>query len=298
MHETGHEKQLISYWEQDCWDWRESIFAPHICIIEAVTVVGKTASGLGDTRDDALQRCLSETAEIMARRALSSEPSKRVSVGQTGIAAHVDPEYAQLNALYEAHERVAIWQWWLGQGSARKIPDGWLLLHGFTGWLDQKRATAEIKRVTALWSLTTTSDIHTVVCKSEYPNGQDPILGFGSSACVFDAARKALRETLLMELNLMEVLAVRSGYSTRDVSTIEAKIKNYALRCPAILPQEEVSLRKQALGNMRLKEVVSKAVCSPKFRNITPPDQYRVVWQCCIEGTLQLHANGPAAPFM
>lgn len=298
MMQTAQEKQLISYWKQDCWDWRESLFAPNICIIEAVTVVGKTASGLGDTRDDAVQRCLSETAEIMARRGVSAEPSGGVSAGQTGIAAHVDPEFAQLNALFEAHERVAIWQWWLGQGGARRMPEDWLELHGFTGWLDQKRATAKIKRATALWSLETKSDIHTVVCKSEYPNGQDPILGFGSSICVFDATRKALRETLLMELNLMEVLAVRSGHSARDVSAIEAKIKNYALRCPGILSQNIASLPEQALREKRLDEVLSGTVCAPEFRNITPPDQHRVVWQCSIEGTSHLHAKGPAAPFM
>lgn len=55
---------LIACWQR--YDWRQSMFAPGVVILQALTQEGFTASGLGSSRETAFARCLGETAELHA----------------------------------------------------------------------------------------------------------------------------------------------------------------------------------------------------------------------------------------
>lgn len=301
MQNNSNENQLIYMWKRN--DWRESIFAPQFSIIQALTIDGSTASGAGDNRQDALARCLSETAEILAVGALQRDnenagTTNRPLNGQDGTASHLNHEQARLNAFYEAHERVAISKWWLGGINAMRVPDEWLGRHGYANWIMEQRASAAIKRVTGLWLLEQQSNIHIVICRSQYANEQDPVLGFGASACAFEAIEKALRENMLMEINLIEVLASRSGYSSQDMSRVEAKVAGYATRCPLILTAVPATLPEQRNTAVTIERFAADTAAKPEFCDITPANCDRPVWRCHLPGHRDFLPGGRGSPFM
>jgi len=172
---------------QDHWqrhDWQQNPFAPNLRIVQAL-VGGKTASGAGFSRYDAMARCLGETAEIMAlRRGESSE----------GVAAGPDLAFARNAALKERLERWALWDWWHGRINA--VPMMAVAL------VAELRAGAPEGRETALWHLPGFPYCHVVIARSLSEAKDQPILGFGAHSCPEIAARSALIELGLMELNL------------------------------------------------------------------------------------------------
>ncbi|OIQ35805.1 MAG: hypothetical protein BM559_01455 [Roseobacter sp. MedPE-SWchi] len=283
--------QLLAHWTRH--DWREVLTAPNLCVLQALTTGRATASGAGDTREDALECCLGETAEIAAHAALRAADLPPIATGQTGMAAHSDAEMAQQLALFEAHERAAIWAWWLGQTSALPVAPEWLEGQGIDAWLSRVRQGAALRRQTGVWLLDYPGSITVAIGRAQSVGGQDPILGFGADTDPERAIRKALREMLLMELNLGEVLAARSGHSDQDTSAIENKIATYARRCPALL-RDEGGIEPQA----SLSNPEAESIEGMTFRDVTPPGQLRRVWCCSLPDSSACRLEGQGSPFM
>ena len=292
--------RLTNEWSRN--DWRESLFAPQCVIIQALTKGGATASGVSDNREDALRKCVSETAEklvlLAMRNAQPNAETEPVFDSQDGIASHPVADQARANAFLEAHERATISKWWLGLLAAKKISYDWLTDYGFTNWLAKLRSGANIKRDTAVWLLDSDNDIAVVICKSQYANGQDPILGFGASYCAFKATNKAMLENLLMEINLIEVLAARSGYSDQDMSRVEAKIANYASRCPALLGDELATMPSGRRSIERLNNIVERTSPRAEFDDITRPEFGQPVWKCHLSGQPDFQVGSIWSPFI
>ena len=293
--------QLISDWVQQ--DWRRSIFAPGVFILQALTRSGRTASGLGFDRRDALERCVSETAEILSiaelRNANDTKGSSKIAFNPMfGLSAHPNANSARRLAIYEAHERDAVSKWWYGAVAAQRLPADWKIANGVHRVLLRTRTLASVKRETEFWRLDQPDPVHTVICMSRYATGQDPILGFGASVILAEAAKKALRENVLMELNLMEVLAVRGGHSSMDMSRVETKIAEYAVRCPSLLPDIETPpaiLRDFDPINL---DSANPSLSLRDLHDISPGWLKRTVWQCNLTDRESVHSKGPASPFM
>ena len=298
----SHETQLISKWDRQ--DWRASIFAPGVSIIQAITTSGRTASGLGYTREEALARCLSETADRLAVSDLQGQDARQNSDPTQefdpldGVSAHPDPALAHRHAYYETLERSVISRWWEGALEAHSIPDAWVQSLGLSTRIEQSRAMASVKRSTRFWRVDTDAPVHVVICMSCYPTGQDPILGFGASDRLGDAIDKAFRENLLMEINLMEVLATRSGHSRLDMSRVEAKIAMYVARCPERLPERDAPksvMEDKAPGPV---DAVQHPPEGFRFVEIGPEWMARDVWLCRWENGETFQPKGAGSPFI
>ena len=288
---TKEASQLISAWTRH--DWREVLTAPKLCVLQALVKGGATASGAGDTREEALECCLGETAEIQAHITLREAGQPPISTGQSGVAAHPDPIVAQRLAIFEAHERAAVWAWWLGQIGARPVSSDWLSRMGVGEWLDNLRQGAVQRRQTGVWLLNYPSEVSVAVSRAQGGTGQDPILGFGADTDPERAVRKALRETLLMELNLGEVLAARSGHSDHDTRAIEDKIAAYTHRCPALLRSEG-----EIVPTAPQQDLATTLTEGVTLRDLTPVGQLRSVWCCTVKDIEETGLQGQDSPFM
>ncbi|NOR61481.1 MAG: hypothetical protein GQ535_03175 [Rhodobacteraceae bacterium] len=173
---------LQNHWQRH--DWQISPFAPDLKIVQAL-VRGKTASGAGFSRYDALARCLGETAEIIT---LNPEESSE------GLAAGPDFAFAAAQALCERLERWALWNWW--HESLKAVPVSANPL------VSALRHGAKEFRETSLWYLAEFPHVQVVIALSRSLAGTQPILGFGANICPQKAAQSALIELGLMELNL------------------------------------------------------------------------------------------------
>ncbi len=186
---------LQNHWQRH--DWQTSPYAPDLRIVQAL-VNGRTASGAGFSRYDALSRCMGETAEIIA---LNADESSE------GMAAGPDIAFAVEQALSERLERWALWGWWHGQHIAQPIAADDLihtLRHG-----------AGEARETSLWLLPGFPYIQVAIARSRSDAGTQPILGFGADICPVKASQSALIELGLMELNLHDPRADLHAYFTR-----------------------------------------------------------------------------------
>ena len=189
------EINLQNRWQRH--NWQTSPFAPDLKIIQAL-VKGKTASGAGASRFDALSRCLGETAEIITlNQGESSE----------GLAAGPDFSFAATQALSERLERWALWEWWHGHLAAEPVIASEMIR--------KLRRGAVENRQTSLWLLTGFPHIQVAIALSHASTGTQPILGFGANICPRMAAQSALIELGLMELNLMEPSAGLNQYFNR-----------------------------------------------------------------------------------
>ncbi|HIP24653.1 MAG TPA: hypothetical protein EYG79_13830 [Rhodobacteraceae bacterium] len=186
---------LQNHWQRH--DWQTSPFAPDLKIVQAL-VNGKTASGAGFSRYEALSRCLGETAEIITLN--DGESSE-------GLAAGPDFSFASTQALNERLERWALWDWWHGTCKAMPVKA--------EPMLSALRHHAEEKRETSLWFLPGFPHIQVVIARSLSPDGTQPILGFGANNCPQKAAQSALTELGLMELNLRAPTADLHAYFKR-----------------------------------------------------------------------------------
>ena len=235
--QTGY-RELVALWQRH--DWRESIFAPGIVILQALLPDGTTASGAGWRRETALGRCVGETAEWHALSKAAGTDRWGYAAGRDGIAAHLDPETARQTALVEAFERFAVIGWWLGRLPARSVARDWLAEKGISQRLAEARHGAAQKRRTGLWQIKTQTRTQAgpvvMVCRSISLRGQQPILGYGCDPEPRRAAEKALREMLLMELNLVELLAAGATGAADRLDPVRLRIESFARRCPALLP--------------------------------------------------------------
>lgn len=230
---------LIAGWRRH--DWRESLFAPGLAILQALTGTGATASGADLGREAALARCLGESAESLALEHLGRtgfDPRR------DGLAAHPDPAQARAAALCEAVERLAIGRWWRGTAPARPVAAPWLAGAGLTAQLAAARHGAAQARPAGWWlvdsGLAPLGGPHVAICRTATRSGQYPMLGFGCHPVAAEAMARALREALLMELNLMELIATRStGSAGGGMARVADRIAAYARHGPALLPMTD-----------------------------------------------------------
>ena len=284
---------LISTWAR--FDWRESFFAPGIVILQALTKSGQTASGAGHNREQAFAHCLSETAEF---HALSPGVTATFVPERDGLAAHPDPAEARLHAIHEAFERQTIGLWWLGKAPARPLSDQWLALHRLDQALLRARAGAAQKRPTGWWSVTGSTGPNVVICRSMSSEGQDIILGYGCDFVLERAANKALREVLLMEMNLMELFAARTTGGDDGLLPLRNRIATYTRRCPALLLHTGVqptAPRANALGLDGFQGWFAGPVAC---HDITPVDGPLAVWLCQPQTTAPEFAGDAGSPFL
>lgn len=288
---------LLAYWTR--YDWRESFFAPGIAILQALTLSGKTASGAGESRDSAFRKCLGETAEFHALAALERQ-GQAIETGTAGLAAHVDAECAKMGAVLEASERAAVMAWWSGDLIAAALPQAWLEGAKLTEQLGQLRHGAALKRRTGWWRIETpTGQPHVMICRSMSPEGQDMVLGFGADGCPGAAARKALNEMLLMEMNLMELMAGRAAGLSEALQRLRERIVTYGRRCPDLLPQRETSADLDP-GNPRIsaEEAMRWFGGKADLADITPPDGPINVWICRPNPSQYPYRNEYGSPFL
>lgn len=225
---------LAASWRR--FDWRENFLAPGFNILQALTADGHTASGAGLTRDEAYVRCIGETAEIEALARLRAQGQDFVSM-RDGIAAHRNSDLAREAALCEAYERHVVADWWLGQVTAAAVSPAWLHGTGLSRMLDQARQGAAMKRRTDWWLIQRTNGPCAMICRSTSLEQQDPVLGFGVHRDPRLAAEKALRELLLMELNLMELLGARSHGDEGVLQSVSQRIRDYTRRSGYLFAQ-------------------------------------------------------------
>ena len=266
-----HPKDLASdltrHWQRH--DWRESFFAPGLVILQALTRDGQTASGAGTTRREALERCLGETAEIAALARFRAAGGD-FDPWRDGLAAHPDPRRARQAALDEAHERFAVAGWWLGRLRALPLGAGWLDETGLARQLDEMRAGAALRRRTDWWQIPLPQGAPVMICRSMSLEGQDPILGYGSHAEPQKAAAKALRELLLMEMNLMELLAARSFWGAGALEPLGNRIRDFTRRGPQLF----------AAGAAGPPPATAAPTPEPPCREIGAQDAGISVWLC------------------
>ncbi|MFT4015202.1 MAG: YcaO-like family protein [Paracoccus sp. (in: a-proteobacteria)] len=227
--------ELAASWR--CFDWRENFLAPGLSILQALTGQGQTASGAGLSRAEAYDRCIGETAELLALARMQAQ-GDNFEATRDGIAAHADPAEARASAICEAHERRAVAAWWLGHAPARPIAPHWLLHSGTAELLARARRGAALKRPTDFWLIEMGHGPHVVIARSMSLERQDPVLGYGVHRDPARAAEKALRELLLMELNLMELLAARAHGSDGAYQSVQDRIRDFARRGPQLFPDQ------------------------------------------------------------
>lgn len=268
---ASESNELLRTWQR--YDWRESFFAPRIVILQALTAGGRTASGVGRWREAAFHRCLGETAEIHALSALTKAEGQPFQPLRDGLAAHVDADLARDAAALEAFEQFAVSRWWQAEAGARPVSDAWLTECGLTGSVAVARLGAALKRRTGWWQIETRPDQPAVmICRSMSPEGQDPVLGFGCDANPLRAARKALRELFLMEMNLMELLAARTTGQQNQRREVQDRISAYARRGPGLLPPEPVVTPGTSGFPVTESSAADWLGCTVQQRDITPPD--------------------------
>ncbi len=273
----------ISEWAER--HWIESLFAPQAHILQAITQSGRIASGMGERREDALNRCLGETVEALA------SIHKKTDMFD-GIAAWQGAEMARTGAFFEAVERVEITRWWVGDRAAQKVSPGWLSLHGFADWITRMRRCSYARRETAVWRLVTDFEVEVMICKTNSPTGQDPVLGFGTAYCALEAVAHALREAMLMEVNLIEILAVRGGFSSTDTAPVEERIADYARRCPDLLPSLQATMPDVLTSHRPTTEPEKIA----RFEVEVMKDDWQV-WTCRLDDP-EIRQMSPEGPFM
>jgi ribosomal protein S12 methylthiotransferase accessory factor YcaO len=294
---SSGDRALFAEWCRH--DWRESLFAPGLAILQALTRSGATASGAGTDRESALHRALGETAEALA---LARIGRRGFDPCRDGLAAHPDPARARAAALCEAVERRAVERWWRGEVPARPVVAGWLDRAGLTARLAVARRGAAQLRPTGWWLIDAgfgpEGGPHVAICRSTSRKGQHPILGFGCHPSAVEAAGHAMREALLMELNLMELLATRMTGSDGGMDRVAAAISGYARRGPAILPTAdpvEPAPDRPLPEPAALERWLGARL---KLRDLTPPGSPLTVWLCQPDLPDPAFPAPPGSPFL
>lgn len=279
-----------------CWarfDWRESFFAPGLAILQALTPHGETASGAGETRDDALQRCLGETAEYEALRgAAASGVDLGFNSLRDGLAAHPGAAMARQLAWCEMVERRAVAGWWLGQRGASRLADGWLADTGIAGRLARLRHGAALRRVTSFWLIARSSEPFTMIGASHSQEGQSGVLGYGTAPTAVEAAQKAMREVLLMELNLMEQIAERHLDGESSVGPILPRGAGFARHLAQRLPFDAAPVTPPT--DDAPEDAPDDGV---EYRDLTPRGGPLCVWLCQSKSAVPRFSAPAGSPF-
>ena len=118
-----------------------------------------------------------------------------------------------------------------------------------------------------------------MICRSKSAEGQDILLGFGADPCPAAAARKALRELFLMEMNLMELLAARSVGQEDALRPLRARIASYTRTCPLLLAERR-TVQPAAGTPLPFERAGDWFGADPRAGDITPPDGPICVWMC------------------
>lgn len=282
-------QDLTESWQRH--DWRESFFAPGLVILQALTHDGRTASGAGLTRDEAFDRCLGETAEILAL-------NRHLRLGgcfdpwRDGLAAHPDPVLACATARNEARERAAVADWWLGRSPAAPVSDAWIAQAGLAARVEAMRQGAALRRRSDWWQIRTEGQACVMICRSVSLEGQDPVLGFGCDEDPVAAAEKALRELLLMEMNLMELLAARATGDAQGPGEVRARIRGYALHAPRLFPAGADSLPAAPCA------LVPDFRPQPECREISEPRAAVRVWLSQGDAASALFSEATGLPYL
>lgn len=287
---------LAAIWQR--YDWRDSMFAPGLAIIQALLPDGSTASGAGRGRETALGRCLGETAEWRALDVAGDGLHPGFSPWCDGIAAHPDGDTARKTALLEACERSVVIGWWQGRLPANPVAAHWLEQHGIAAELATSRIGAAQKRLTGMWMIRAAGAPCVIVCRSTSLGGQQPVLRYGCDLTAPEAAKKALREMLLMEMNLMELLAAGSATLSPRLNAIRHSIELFARRCPSLLPTTPPVVPDPE--EVFLTSTVAEAWFGAKveLREITPRGDPVVVWLCRPEIPNPLLPDATDSPFL
>lgn len=287
---------LVAHWQ--CHDWRESFLAPGLVILQALSHDGHTASGADFLREGALRRCLSETAEIAAL----ARPGQRAAFDarRDGIAAHPDAALARRAAEQEAFERRMAALWWRGEIGSRPLAPGWLARAGIAAMIDRARAGAALRRRCGIWQIGAgRAGPCVMVCITSSQQGQDPVPGYGCDSDPVQAAAKALREALLMEMNLMEVMALRAGNGGADHSAalpLQARLAALARHLPDLLRDLAPRTGFDPLPAKPLAGPADWFGTAVQRRDITPQGGPLPVWLCRPE--IDLPALPEGGPFL
>ncbi len=284
---------LIACWQR--YDWRQSMFAPGVVILQALTQEGFTASGLGSHRETAFARCLGETAELHALAAAGGAGGLGHCALRDGLAAHPESRRAREAAVLEAFERQVIGDWWQGRRQARPLLPGWLIEAGIEARIAAARHEADQRRPTGFWQVDSGGGPVVVIARSTNLAGQEPMLGYGCDPDAGRAARKALRELLLMEVNLMELLATRATHPGPD--PMDKRIEDFARRCPALLPLQG-AVRPQGPGALMHEDAQVWFGVPVELREITPPTGPVAVWHCRPALPVPDFAGDAGSPFV
>lgn len=282
-------QDLTDSWQRH--DWRESFFAPGLVILQALTHDGRTASGAGLTRDEAFDRCLGETAEILALNRHLRQGG-RFDPWSDGLAAHPDPAQACAAARLEACERAAVADWWLGRAPAAPVSESWIAQAGLGARVEAMRQGAALRRRSDWWQIRTEGQPCVMICRSVSLEGQDPVLGFGCDEEPVAAAEKALRELLLMEMNLMELLAARATGDEHGPGEVRARIRGYALHAPRLFPAAAESLPAAPCA------LVSDFRPAPDCREISEPRAEISVWLSPGQAASALFSEATGLPYL
>lgn len=260
----GHHSRLDMQWPNEIvsalrktWqrlDRRQQVFAPGFNVFQALTLDGQSASGGAETSDGAVRRLMGETAEIAF---LADGLAPEFDRLHDGIAADPDRDTASKRALLEAFERKRILQWWNGDIDACPMNTVWLSENRLADWLDNLRQGGLSIRHSRLFRLPTIAGESVMIAMSEDASHQEPVLGFGTAPDPVEAAYKALREMLLMEMRVVELHAALEGANSPEgfVKSIQSELRRVGKRCRKLLgtggPEDTPALS----PNVNLKEI-------------------------------------------
>lgn len=218
-------------------DRRQQIFAPGFCVFQALTTDGQSVSGAAETAKGAVSRLLGETAEAAY---LSEGPVVAFAAETDGLAAGPDRAATAHRALMEAVERKRIRQWWHSEVSACRVDAAWVAAVGLDGWLREMREGAEAVRQCRLWRLPSVAGETVMIAASFGAPDEVPVVGYGTAVDPVAAARKALRETLLMEMRVVDQRAYESGAVASDevMARRLAETRRVGERAAGLLPHD------------------------------------------------------------
>lgn len=261
---SGSIAAVQSHWLHH--DWQQSVFAPGLRCVQALTAGNKTASGAGVSRHDAMMRCLGETAEIIAMDAHSVEHSE-------GIAAGPDIIFASYKALCERLERWAVYLWWKGDLEAKlsRHPE-------IEKRLTTLRNGANHLRITDIWMVKGFGFLKVAICLSTNVDGSRPILGFGADICPISAANSAITENALMELNLPEN-GPNIDLSSYFMRVLAKKPALFPAKISSITPEKALH---PAQRLAQLEERMRKERLHYSLQDLTTPDTGLVVVRAII----------------
>lgn len=259
-------------------DWRLLPYAPGLHCLQALAVGGGTASGAGIKQEDAQIRCVGELAEIEAIRHIDEQ--KRSEPRWRGTAAHVDDDAAREKALLEALERCAADLWWQGRAPAIPVESSNRIGLQIEEDLARIRGESAAHRSTKLYRLETFSPLPIYLAISHEPDDLQTeyltiVWGYGAALHQRDAARSAIIETAMMELNLVD--AVSEKQVQRRVELARSLIHRHDL---FTTPSPDSGKQEQTPDS--LGPIVRSRGITVSYNQLSAPSSPLVVWDATL----------------